>query len=54
MRNFKGIWENVKEREWTNFCLLSEEPTVILIVQEFYLTLNKQKQLDHSVGCDLL
>ncbi|MBA0798540.1 hypothetical protein Gohar_009125 [Gossypium harknessii] len=39
MWNYKGVWENATEREWTNFCFPSEEPTIILIVQEFYLAL---------------
>ncbi|MBA0568371.1 hypothetical protein Golob_005870 [Gossypium lobatum] len=26
MRNCKKIWENATERDWTEFCLLVEEP----------------------------
>ncbi|MBA0792564.1 hypothetical protein Gohar_017055 [Gossypium harknessii] len=43
MRNCKGIWENAIEREWTNFCLPSEEPTIFPIVQEFYLALKQRE-----------
>ncbi|MBA0550796.1 hypothetical protein Golob_021711, partial [Gossypium lobatum] len=41
--NCKGVWENAIEREWTNFCLSFEEPTIIPIVQEFYLALKKRE-----------
>ncbi|MBA0687175.1 hypothetical protein Goari_014730 [Gossypium aridum] len=43
MRNCKGIWENPIEREWTKFCLSSEELTIIPIVQEFYLALKQRE-----------
>ncbi|MBA0777667.1 hypothetical protein Gotri_005662 [Gossypium trilobum] len=43
MRNCKGIWENTIEREWMKFCLPTEEPLIIPVVQEFYLAL-KQKE----------
>ncbi|MBA0710924.1 hypothetical protein Golax_010175 [Gossypium laxum] len=39
MRNFKGIWENATEWQWTKYCLLDEEPLIISMVQEFYLGL---------------
>ncbi|MBA0550511.1 hypothetical protein Golob_021451, partial [Gossypium lobatum] len=41
--NCKGISENAIEREWTNFCLPSEEPTIFPIVQEFYLALKQRE-----------
>ncbi|MBA0792882.1 hypothetical protein Gohar_017343 [Gossypium harknessii] len=43
MRNCKGVWENATKREWTNFCLLSEEPTITPIVQELYLALKQRE-----------
>ncbi|MBA0794167.1 hypothetical protein Gohar_018518, partial [Gossypium harknessii] len=43
MSNCKGIWENTTDREWTNFCLLSEKPRIIPIVQEFYLALKQRE-----------
>ncbi|MBA0742145.1 hypothetical protein Gogos_015241 [Gossypium gossypioides] len=43
MKNCKGIWENAIERQWKKFCFPSEEPLIILVVQEFYLAL-KQKE----------
>ncbi|MBA0655804.1 hypothetical protein Goklo_008233 [Gossypium klotzschianum] len=43
MRNCKGIWEIATEREWTNFYLPLEEPTIIPIVQEFYLALKERE-----------
>ncbi|MBA0756570.1 hypothetical protein Gogos_021884 [Gossypium gossypioides] len=43
MRNYKGMWEIAIEREWTNFCLPPEEPTVIPMVQEFYLVLKERE-----------
>ncbi|MBA0550992.1 hypothetical protein Golob_021896, partial [Gossypium lobatum] len=42
MREYKGIWENATEREWTKFCLPAEEPTVSPLVQEFYLALKQR------------
>ncbi|MBA0833897.1 hypothetical protein Goarm_006308 [Gossypium armourianum] len=42
IRNYKGIWENITEREWTKFCLLAEEPLIISVVQEFYLAFKKK------------
>ncbi|MBA0702512.1 hypothetical protein Goari_005558 [Gossypium aridum] len=43
MRNCKGIWENVIEKEWNKLCLPSEELIVIPIVQEFYLALKQRE-----------
>ncbi|MBA0809388.1 hypothetical protein Gohar_025047 [Gossypium harknessii] len=43
MRNCKGIWENATEREWTKFCFPSKKPLIILVVQEFYLTLKQRE-----------
>ncbi|MFQ6625978.1 hypothetical protein Gotur_005597 [Gossypium turneri] len=43
MRNCKSVWEIATEREWTNFCLPPEEPTVIPVVQRFYLTLKERE-----------
>ncbi|MBA0804941.1 hypothetical protein Gohar_004493 [Gossypium harknessii] len=44
MRNCNGIWEIATEREWTNFYLPLEEPTIIPIVQEFYLALKEREE----------
>ncbi|MBA0840634.1 hypothetical protein Goarm_003205, partial [Gossypium armourianum] len=43
MRNCKGIWDNAIEREWKKFCLPSEEPLIIPVVQEFYLDLKQRE-----------
>ncbi|MBA0851467.1 hypothetical protein Goshw_020380, partial [Gossypium schwendimanii] len=43
MRNCKRVWEIAIEREWTSFCLPYEEPTIILVVQEFYLELKERE-----------
>ncbi|KAK5811922.1 hypothetical protein PVK06_027309 [Gossypium arboreum] len=43
MRNCKGIWENITEKEWMKFCLPVEGPLIIPVVQEYYLAL-KQKE----------
>ncbi|MBA0820611.1 hypothetical protein Gohar_028027 [Gossypium harknessii] len=50
MRNWKGIWENATEREWTKFCLSSEEPTIIPIVQEFFLVLKQREAISPTYG----
>ncbi|MBA0864806.1 hypothetical protein Goshw_006358 [Gossypium schwendimanii] len=43
MRSCKRIWENAIEREWTKFCLPFQEPTIIPIMQEFYLALKQRE-----------
>ncbi|MBA0869865.1 hypothetical protein Goshw_004459 [Gossypium schwendimanii] len=43
MRNCKGMWDNAIEREWKKFCLPSEEPLIIPVVQEFYLDLKQRE-----------
>ncbi|MBA0553749.1 hypothetical protein Golob_012900 [Gossypium lobatum] len=40
---YRTAYKTQLEREWTNFCLPPEEPTVIPIVQKFYLTLKERE-----------
>ncbi|MBA0776355.1 hypothetical protein Gotri_011360 [Gossypium trilobum] len=50
MRNCKGIWENATKREWKKFCLLVEKPLIILMVQDFYLTLKQREAARQFYG----
>ncbi|MBA0876939.1 hypothetical protein Goshw_024500 [Gossypium schwendimanii] len=43
LRICKGIWENATAREWKKFCLPSKKPTLIPMVQEFYLALQQKE-----------
>ncbi|MBA0634066.1 hypothetical protein Godav_029730 [Gossypium davidsonii] len=43
MSNCKAVWETVTECEWITFYLPPKEPTIIPVVQEFYLILKERE-----------